>query len=125
MRERARRWYAENPEKVAEKYERDRDSGAAAERARKWYYADRMRALAVAHNARASRMGASGRVTGEQLQRLWDKHEGRCYMCGSEAVGFDHVKALSRGGRNTIRNMRPSCNPCNSKKGAKPLLEVL
>jgi HNH endonuclease len=43
---------------------------------------------------------------------------GRCWMCGGQATATDHVKALVCGGSNWPANLRPICQPCNSRKGA-------
>ncbi len=36
---------------------------------------------------------------------------------GIRMMTMDHVKAKSRGGSNSIDNLRPACSRCNSKKG--------
>lgn len=41
---------------------------------------------------------------------------GRCWLCGLEATAQDHVKPLSKGGRHLPGNIRPICQPCNSRK---------
>lgn len=40
----------------------------------------------------------------------------RCWMCGGEPTGWDHVKPLSKGGSHILANLRPACQPCNSGK---------
>lgn len=115
-RERARQWSKNNPEKVAAKNAaRDRAAMAAASRA--WYQANRLRALAAQHNARAARLGVHGAVTAEQLLARLTYYGHQCYLCGGTPNGFDHVKPLSAGGPNLASNLRPVCGPCNSHKG--------
>lgn len=47
----------------------------------------------------------------------------RCWLCGDEANSVDHVKPLSKGGAHALCNIRPACQSCNSRKGARwPLL---
>lgn len=50
-----------------------------------------------------------------------DKAEGKCYVCGRtiHITDFDlgHNKAVSRGGRNNINNLRPICRTCNTSMG--------
>lgn len=43
-----------------------------------------------------------------------------CWICEStlEVVQWDHVHPLSKGGSHTRSNLRPSCQPCNGRKGA-------
>jgi hypothetical protein len=47
-----------------------------------------------------------------------DKAEGKCYVCKRtiHITDFDlgHNKAVSRGGRNNISNLRPICRTCNT-----------
>lgn len=43
----------------------------------------------------------------------------RCWMCGGPFQEVDHVKPLSRGGKECLSNLRPACRPCNRSKGAK------
>jgi hypothetical protein len=115
-RERARQWWKSNPEKAAAQ-NAARDGAAMAAAARAWYQANRLRALASQHNARAARLGATGTVTAEQLLARLTYYGHRCYLCGGSPNGFDHVKPLSAGGPNLASNLRPVCGPCNSHKG--------
>jgi len=52
------------------------------------------------------------------------KTNGKCYYCGVNLDGvFDveHLVPQARGGTHALRNLVPSCKPCNSEKGAKSL----
>lgn len=88
---------------------------------------ERYRAQVRRHGAarearkRARRTGAVGTATTGQLQARWTYYGGRCWMCGGQADGWDHVIALSLGGPNWPSNMRPSCRSCNSWKKERPL----
>ncbi|MFF5589688.1 HNH endonuclease [Streptomyces hygroscopicus] len=115
-RERARRWWVNNPVKAAAK-NAARDKGAMAAASRAWYQANRLQALAAAHNARAHAAGASGTVTAGQLLARLTYYGHRCYLCGATPNGFDHVKPLSAGGPHIPANLRPVCGSCNSRKG--------
>lgn len=48
-----------------------------------------------------------------------------CYVISSYdprsnyLLGFDHLIPLYKNGQNTLENLRPCCNPCNSKKGKR------
>ena len=43
---------------------------------------------------------------------------GRCLFCGStERLEVDHIKPVSKGGTNDLRNLQCLCAPCNRKKG--------
>ena len=51
---------------------------------------------------------------------------GRCWYCGADLAGaltLDHVTPRSRGGRNALFNIVPSCGPCNGAKGLRTLEE--
>jgi 5-methylcytosine-specific restriction endonuclease McrA len=56
--------------------------------------------------------------TMELLSAKWDYWAGRCWMCSGEAVEWDHVKPLSKGGAHCLANLRPACVPCNRRKSA-------
>jgi 5-methylcytosine-specific restriction endonuclease McrA len=43
----------------------------------------------------------------------------KCWMCGGPFECIDHVKPLSKGGKDCPANMRPACFSCNSTKNAK------
>jgi len=47
-----------------------------------------------------------------------DGHQ--CLDCGSvHDLTLDHIFPWSRGGRDTVANLRVLCRPCNSSKGAR------
>lgn len=44
----------------------------------------------------------------------------KCVLCGSdEDLSLDHIHPWSKGGKDTIENLRVLCKPCNSSKGAR------
>ena len=43
---------------------------------------------------------------------------GRCWYCGIQATAADHVVSQKDGGSSDRSNLVPSCQPCNSAKGA-------
>lgn len=63
---------------------------------------------------------AHGTFTWTQVVRLWRLFDRRCaYCCQPVAlidVQAEHVHPLSRGGRNDLGNILPSCAPCNNDK---------
>jgi len=95
-----------NPEKWLEKSRRDYRLNPEGHRLQQ----HRRRALKTAT--------AIGPVTVELLAAKWDYWAGRCWMCGGEAVEWDHVKPLARGGAHMLANLRPSCLSCNRRKSA-------
>ncbi len=53
--------------------------------------------------------------------RLLQKHGSLCYWCRQDfhpsQLTLDHFKPRSRGGLNTVENLRLACFPCNSQRG--------
>jgi 5-methylcytosine-specific restriction endonuclease McrA len=61
-------------------------------------------------------------------EQVWDvyigtaKMEGKCYCCGWRTITFrefevGHNKAVAKGGKDNISNLRPICRKCNSSTG--------
>lgn len=53
------------------------------------------------------------------------RDEGLCRYCGSRGGTVDHVIPISRGGTHHTGNMLGACEPCNTSKGNRTLLEWL
>lgn len=48
----------------------------------------------------------------------------RCLACGNDdplVLAIDHIKAVSRGGKNEIANYQTLCKRCNSSKGTRTI----
>lgn len=113
MRERARRWHAENPDKAAERNRR-RDPEHLRQYARRYYKAHRYDGLAHSANQRARALGVPGLLTGAAILARFHFHGFRCWRCGSlEEITVDHVKPMGAGGWNIPANVRPACASCN------------
>lgn len=95
----AQAWWAANPER------------------HRLYQANR-RALLSAHPHSVS-------ITPRDWARLVARYSDRCAYCGRrpKRLHLDHVVPLKRGGRHGIGNAVPACQPCNSSKGARLLVE--
>ena len=57
---------------------------------------------------------------------IGEKTEGKCYCCGSRTIHITdfqvgHNKAIAKGGKNQISNLRPICGPCNRGMGTTTL----
>lgn len=62
----------------------------------------------------------------ELLADLISAHGLLCYLCNTAtATAVDHVIPLSRGGTDTVDNLRPACKSCNGRKGAKTHAEYM
>lgn len=69
-------------------------------------------------------------VTQRDIQRLVERHDGRCVYCHekfneSSPMNLDHVIPVALGGGHGIGNLVPACESCNCSKGAKLLIEWL
>ena len=73
---------------------------------------------ASAARKRALAFGYEGEhFTLEEWLALAEHYGHRCLRCGSPGrITVDHVIPLSLGGANTIDNIQPLCEPCNSRK---------
>lgn len=68
----------------------------------------------------------------ETLNRIYDRTDGRCHICGKK-LGFvnyaspgrrgawevDHSNARANGGSDYLRNLLPACVSCNREKGTR------
>jgi len=56
------------------------------------------------------------------LKYMRNKAEGKCYCCRIRTIHITdfqvgHVKAVAKGGKDNINNLRPICGPCNRGMG--------
>ena len=62
-------------------------------------------------------------ATGEQLHSLWGKQRGRCALTGIPITALeahlDHVVPTSKGGSQTVRNLRWTHPMANAAKGTR------
>lgn len=138
MRERQRRWKAENREWELN-YKREWRSRNK----------ERDRAYGRAHYARNKvRMLASNRLWQEQhpervreynrayaaqrrplpkevLDAVFDYYGKNCVYCGVPATGLDHLHPLAQGGAHSFENLAPCCKSCNSRKRTRPIWAML
>lgn len=61
-----------------------------------------------------------GRASRALAQRVYWQHGTVCHLCGGEgADSVDHLIPRSRGGADTLDNLRPAHLSCNQRKGAR------
>lgn len=74
---------------------------------------------------RARRQGADlFDISPRDLHRLFLRHSGKCAYCGDRTADtVDHIVPMRRGGRHSIGNLAPCCEPCNSNKRQRFLVE--
>ncbi len=60
---------------------------------------------------------------------MWERDGGRCYVCGEpvrwQEYNADHVVPFSRGGQDTVANLRVTHGRCNSRRGTREVAVVL
>lgn len=102
-RERERLWRASNPESIAKRKREYRDTNPNI----------RLGERANYHRRRSQTVGGP---SGLEIRAKMDYHGNLCWMCGGAGSSIDHVKPLAVGGAHMLSNLRPACNPCNSRK---------
>lgn len=102
-----RRWYLENRERLREIRRRWRQENPELNK--------------VYHYRWLSRKEGSGdEFTLREWLALCESYDHRCLACGQpKPLTVDHVVPLSKGGSNSIENIQPLCQPCNSEKHVK------
>jgi len=92
--------------------------GAASERRRVEDGRDNSRK----HIRRSANVGII--VTDREWRRLKHRHGGRCFYCKKKLkLTKDHVVPVTRGGLHTPGNILPACQPCNSSKSDRFIME--
>ena len=69
-------------------------------------------------NKRARRAGVPGILTKIDVERVWEKWGGMCWVCGIRADQLDHFRPINKdaGGTNEPNNIRPICSSCKHKR---------
>lgn len=71
------------------------------------------------NRARKLKTALLGTFTKEQFNAVKETYSNMCACCGaSNNLCADHIVSLANGGSNTINNIQPLCNMCNSIKNA-------
>ena len=96
--------------------ERSRRGSAGA--AGKWKK-DREEQNRMSRSERLSAARKKGTHTSEEWQEMVSFFGGRCVRCGADdaAPVKDHIVPIYQGGCDSIRNLQPLCQHCNSSKG--------
>lgn len=119
---------ADNKERLREAdvaWRRD-NRDATAVRTSAWAKANPERRLESQQRRRARKRGGQVvRITQSMLSDRLSVFDGLCSYCGGLFEHWDHLKPLELGGPHILANLRPSCAPCNLRKGRMPAKEWL
>lgn len=121
------RYYNVNPDRAKATNRRFQRSDKGKAYQREWRSKNATKVTLYYARARILREQAEVLViTPRDWERLCRRYDDRCAYCGSaDALTQDHIVPLSRGGRHSIGNLLPACQPCNSSKHARLLIEWL
>jgi hypothetical protein len=65
----------------------------------------------------------------ENRLQVFERDEYRCHYCGKQLTRFtatlDHVQPVSKGEDNSLGNLITSCLFCNSRRGNRPVMDML
>jgi len=65
----------------------------------------------------------------ENRLRVFERDEYKCRYCGKQLTRFsatlDHLHPVSEGGDNSFVNLTTACLHCNSRRGARPVMDAL
>jgi hypothetical protein len=65
----------------------------------------------------------------ENRLRIFERDEYMCRYCSKQLTRFtatlDHLQPVSEGGDNSFENLVTACLHCNSRRGARPVMEAL
>lgn len=101
-----KRWYLEHKEQARAK-------------SKEWRQRNPDKSREIWYRYKARKLNAEGSFTADQWRAIVNHYcpDGRCLCCGEhKKLTQDHVVPLSRGGSNSIDNIQPICQPCNSSK---------
>jgi DNA-directed RNA polymerase subunit RPC12/RpoP len=61
--------------------------------------------------------------------KVFERDEYKCYNCGRQLTRFtatlDHIQPISKGGDNSLDNLKTACLHCNSRRGNRPVMDSL
>jgi hypothetical protein len=93
------------------------------EASRKWKQANPDRVALIENNRRARKYGANDNYTIQEWNDLCAQYGNKCLSCGKTNIKLtaDHIIPLAVGGNNSIANIQPLCQSCNSIKRTKTI----
>jgi len=65
----------------------------------------------------------------ENRLKVFERDDYKCYNCGKQLTRFtatlDHIQPVSKGGDNSLENLKTACLHCNSRRGNRPIMDSL
>jgi 5-methylcytosine-specific restriction endonuclease McrA len=65
----------------------------------------------------------------ENRLKIFERDGFKCHYCQKQLTRFsatlDHIQPVSRGGDNSFDNLITSCLHCNSRRGNKPVMDII
>ncbi|TAL69161.1 MAG: HNH endonuclease [Bacteroidetes bacterium] len=65
----------------------------------------------------------------ENRLKVFERDSFKCHYCNKQLTRFsatlDHIQPVSEGGDNSFDNLVTACLHCNSKRGAKPVMDII
>jgi len=59
--------------------------------------------------------------------KVFDRDEYKCYNCGKQLIRFaatlDHIQLVSKGGDNSMENLKTAYLHCNARRGNRPIMD--
>jgi len=108
--------YERSPQRVWRRRARVKTSDTGE----RWRHANMEKKRNYTRKRRAAKKMAAGAnyTTKEHIKLRWEMYGNSCWICGKPATVTDHVKPISKGGAHLPCNLRPICQPCNTRKAA-------
>ena len=109
-------------EKQRARYQGNRDY--YAQRCLRWARDNPEKTRIIAQRRRSQKRALPATLTVEQWKSIKEHFSNSCAYCGKELpLTQEHFLALSKGGEYGTANIIPSCQSCNSFKGAKDFFD--
>jgi len=99
---------------------RQGESLTGYERVKKWRERNVEESRNMNRIQRLKKFGLDSFITTEEWQKILKKYNYQCVSCKSDGGKYplevDHIKPLSKGGLDNIKNVQPLCRSCNASK---------
>ena len=121
-----KQYYANNKEAMRQKSKQWSENNPIlmAQYRKKWTENNRSLLTIKEQRRRARERQLPSTLTAVQWNQIKEEFNGECAYCGEKKpLTQEHFMPLSKGGEYTHNNIIPSCQSCNSSKGATNFLE--